>query len=54
MNHYPQSEYPNLYQEILKDYHYRFPKFNPIPYPFIQRHLNHEQQRNEQIAKPSN
>ena len=51
MNNYPQSEYPNLYQEILKDYHYRFPKFNPIPYPFYHKHLHHEQQRSNQTSK---
>ena len=33
MNTYPSESYPNLYEEILKDYNYRFPKFNPIPYP---------------------
>ena len=33
MNHYPQSEYPNLYNEIIKDYNHRWGKFNPIPYP---------------------
>ena len=38
MNNYPQSEYPNLYQEILIDYNYRFPKFHPIPYPFQPQH----------------
>ena len=54
MNDYTKPEYKGLYKEILKDYHFRYGKFNPIPYPFIQRHLNHEQQRNAQIAKPSN
>jgi len=29
MREYP----PELYKEILLDYHYRFPKFNPNPYP---------------------
>ena len=29
MTEYP----PELYKEILLDYHYRFPKFNPNPYP---------------------
>ena len=33
MNTYPESEYPNLYEEILKDHNFRFGKFNPIPYP---------------------
>jgi hypothetical protein len=35
MNTYPKDSYPNLYEEILKDYHYRFPKYNPIDYPNI-------------------
>ena len=34
MNDYTKPEYKNLYKEILKDYQFRFPKFNPIPYPF--------------------
>ena len=54
MNDYSDPKYNNLYEEILKDYQFRYGKFNPIPYPFIQQHLNHEQQRNAQIAKPSN
>ena len=33
MNTYPRESYPNLYEEILKDYNYRFPKFRPIDYP---------------------
>ncbi len=33
MNTYSKESHPNLYEEILKDYHYRFPKFSPIPYP---------------------
>ncbi len=53
MNNYPQSEYPNLYQEILKDYHYRFPKFHPIPYPFLNKHQQHEQQRNQKNTRSS-
>ena len=35
MNTYPQKDYPDLYNEILKDYHYRFPKFYDNPYPII-------------------
>ena len=34
MTDYTGPEYKNLYEEILLDYHYRFPKFHPIPYPF--------------------
>ena len=33
MKDYSGPEYKNLYEEILLDYHYRFPKFHPIPYP---------------------
>ena len=51
MNHYPQSEYPNLYQEILKDYNYRFPKFNPIPYPFLNRLQQNEQTTTAKTSK---
>ena len=29
---YTQPQYKNLYEEILLDYHFRFPKFHPIPY----------------------
>ena len=35
MNHYPENEYPNLYNEIVKDWNYRWGKFNPIPYPNV-------------------
>ena len=33
MNTYPEHLYPNLYNEIVKDWNYRWGKFNPIPYP---------------------
>ena len=33
MQDYSGPEYKGLYEEILLDYHYRFPKFHPIPYP---------------------
>ena len=46
MNDY--SHIPNLYNEILKDYHYRFPKFNPIPYPTLK-----EQQNAKREPRPS-
>ena len=29
---YSGPEYKGLYEEILLDYHYRFPKWHPIPY----------------------
>ena len=35
MKDYSGPEYKNLYKEILLDYHYRFPKFHPIPYPLL-------------------
>ena len=31
MTDYP----PEMYNEILKDYNFRYRKFNPIPYPKI-------------------
>ena len=33
MNHYPEHLYPNLYNEIVKDWNFRYGKFSPIPYP---------------------
>mgnify|MGYP001174902358 FL=1 len=35
MIEYNEKDFPNLYNEILKDYHYRFPKFYDNPYPII-------------------
>ena len=35
MNTYPEHLYPNLYNEIVKDWNYRWGKFNPIPYPNV-------------------
>ena len=35
MNHYPENEYPNLYNEIVKDWNHRWGKFQPIPYPNV-------------------
>ena len=35
MNHYPENEYPNLYNEIVKDWNYRWGKFNALNYPTI-------------------
>ena len=32
MNHYPENEYPNLYNEIVKDWNYRWGKFNALNY----------------------
>ena len=47
MNTYSKESHPNLYEEILKDYQFRFPKFNPIPYP-NHRNLNHDTINQEQ------
>ena len=33
MTDYSHPKYKDLYKEILKDYNFRFGKFNPIPYP---------------------
>ena len=35
MNTYSEADYPNLYQEVLKDYHWSWGKFNPNNYPTI-------------------
>ena len=35
MNNYNEKDYPNLYNEILEDFNFRYGKFNPIPYPKI-------------------
>ena len=37
MQDYSDPKYKGLYEEILKDYHYRFPKFHPIPYPLTSK-----------------
>ena len=39
MNDYTKPEYKNLYEEILLDYHYRFPKYHPIPYPLFRKDM---------------
>ena len=45
MQDYSGPEYKGLYEEILLDYHYRFPKFHPIPYPLLRNDL-HEKKNN--------
>ena len=45
MKDYSGPEYDNLYEEILLDYHYRFPKFHPIPYPNLPNSY-HEKKNN--------
>ena len=49
MNHYPESQYPNLYNEIVKDWNYRWGKFNPIPYPTV---TNKQEKKSELLPKP--
>ena len=45
MQDYSGPEYKDLYEEILLDYHYRFPKFHPIPYSFP-RNVTNEKKNN--------
>ncbi len=40
MRDYSGPEYKGLYEEILLDYHYRFPKFHPIPYTTRHEKIN--------------
>ena len=40
MNTYPESEYPDLYEEIIKDHNFRFGKFSPIPYPMMNEKID--------------
>ena len=54
MNDYTSPQYKDLYEQILLDYHYRWGKFSPVPYPLLQRLQDHEQQRNAKIARTSN
>ena len=35
MNTYPENEYPDLYNEIVKDWNHRWGKFNAINYPNV-------------------
>ena len=49
MNTYPNS----LYKEILEDYHYRFPKFSPIPYP-LPPNLTKQTLKQRPIWNPKN
>jgi len=47
MIEYNERDFPNLYKEILKDYHYRFPKFYNNPYPNLSSKSNEINQQNE-------
>ena len=43
MTDYP----PELYNEILKDFNFRYGKFNPIPYPnYTQSQPNSQEETN--------
>ena len=53
MNDYSHPKYKDLYTEILIDYHYRFAKFHPIPYPLLRKDLNERQHQSGQIAHGS-
>ena len=50
MKDYSGPEYDNLYEEILKDYYYRFPKFSTIPYPLLRNDL-HEKKNNPRTIR---
>ena len=50
MHDYSGPEYKDLYEEILKDYYYRFPKYSPIPYPLLCNDL-HEKKNNPRAIR---
>ena len=43
MTNYP----PEMYNEILKDYNFRYGKFNPIPYPKITELKHQLEEKND-------
>tara|TARA_R100000781_G_scaffold112209_1_gene79259 strand:+ start:639 stop:794 length:156 start_codon:yes stop_codon:yes gene_type:complete len=45
MQQYP----PEMYEEILKDWNFRYGKFNPIPYPTV---TNKDTKKSELLPKP--
>ena len=45
MNNYNEKDYPNLYNEILEDYHFRYGKFSPIPYPMFNKFKTNSQEK---------
>ena len=51
MKDYSGPEYDNLYEEILLDYHYRFPKYHPIPYPINRNPSNETNNQSRTITK---
>ena len=50
MNDYSDPKYKGLYEEILKDYQFRYGKFNPIPYPFYKNLHHGKSQQSEQTS----
>ena len=49
MINYNEKDYPNLYNEIVKDFNFRYGKFNPIPYPKItELHKQLEEETNNE------
>ena len=47
MNDYSHPKYKGLYEEILKDQQWTWGKFNPVPYPLLNRIQHHEQQQSK-------
>ena len=52
MTDYTDPKYKNLYEEILLDYHYRFPKFHPIPYLNEQQSVLRRNQSTDEKTNP--
>ena len=50
MINYNEKDYPNLYNEILKDYHFRYGKFSPIPYPQFNKLTTNSQEETNNDA----
>ena len=53
MNDYSDPKYKNLYEEILKDYQWKWGKFAPIPYPMLSRLNQHHEQSTTKITRTS-
>ena len=51
MQDYSHPRYKDLYEEILKDQQWTWGKFSPIPYPFLNKLQDHEQQRKTKTSK---
>ena len=45
MNTYSSEDYPNLYEEILKDYNWTWGKFSPVNYPNLSKDSNEKYQQ---------